>query len=35
LIVTTVGLTAIAQWFYRHSVRRAWRAGRLEETTGV
>lgn len=35
LVVTTVGLTAVAQWFYHHSVRRAWRAGRLEETTGV
>jgi ABC-2 type transport system permease protein len=35
LVVTTIGLTAIAQWFYRWSVRRAWRNGKIEEQTGV
>src|SRR5262245_9355417 len=35
LVVTTIGLTAVSQWFYRWSVRRAWRNGKIEETTGV
>ncbi|HJZ93172.1 MAG TPA: ABC transporter permease [Gemmataceae bacterium] len=35
LVVTTVGLTVVSQWFYRWSVRRAWRNGKIEETTGV
>jgi ABC-2 type transport system permease protein len=35
LVVTTIGLTAASQWFYRWSVRRAWRNGKIEETTGV
>jgi ABC-2 type transport system permease protein len=35
LIVSTVGLTVVAQWFYRWSVRRAWRNGKIEEQTGV
>ena len=35
LIATTIGLTVLSQWFYRYSVRRAWRSGRIEETTGV
>ncbi|MBO0697446.1 MAG: ABC transporter permease [Zavarzinella sp.] len=35
LIITTVGLTAIAQWFYRWSVRRAWRNGKIEEQSGM
>ncbi|MCZ2343037.1 MAG: ABC transporter permease [Bacteroidales bacterium] len=35
LLVTTVGLVLVSQWFYRFSVRRAWWRGRIEETTGV
>jgi ABC-2 type transport system permease protein len=35
LIVTTVGLTVVAQWFYRWAVRRAWRNGKIEEQTGM
>lgn len=35
LLVSTIGLTVVAQWFYRWSVRRAWRNGRIEETSGV
>jgi ABC-2 type transport system permease protein len=35
LTVTTVGLTVASQLFYRRAVRRAWRSGRLEETSGV
>ena len=35
LIVTTLGLVALSQWFYRFSVNKAWRNGRIEETTGV
>ena len=35
LVATTIGLTILSQWFYRNSVRRAWRSGRIEETTGV
>ena len=32
---TTVGLVVASQWFYRYSVRRAWRRGKLEEQSGV
>ncbi len=35
LTASTVVLTVAAQWYYRHAVRRAWRSGRLEETSGV
>jgi ABC-2 type transport system permease protein len=35
LVVTTVALVVAAQLFYRLSVRRAWRIGRIEETTGM
>lgn len=35
LLGTTVLLTIAAQLFYRHSVRKAWRNGKLEETSGV
>jgi ABC-2 type transport system permease protein len=35
LVITTILLTAISQWFYRWSVRRAWRNGKIEEQTGV
>jgi ABC-2 type transport system permease protein len=35
LVVTTVGLTVVSQWFYRWSLRRARRNGKIEETTGV
>jgi ABC-2 type transport system permease protein len=35
LVGTTVLLVAASQGFYRYSVRRAWRNGRIEETTGV
>ena len=35
LVGTTAVLTVVAQWFYRYSVAKAWRNGRLEETTGV
>jgi ABC-2 type transport system permease protein len=35
LVVTTVGLTLVAQWFYRWAVRRAWRNGKIEEQTGM
>ena len=35
LLGTTVVLTAAAQAFYRWSVRKAWRDGKIEETTGM
>lgn len=35
LLGTTIVLVAVSQWFYRTSVRRAWKSGRLEETTGM
>jgi ABC-2 type transport system permease protein len=35
LIGSTVALSAFAVWFFRHSERRAWRRGRIEETTGA
>lgn len=34
LIGSTVGLVVAAQFYYRHSVRKAWRNGKLEEATG-
>jgi ABC-2 type transport system permease protein len=34
LAVSTVLLGAAAFWFFRWSERRAWRLGRLEETSG-
>lgn len=35
LTASTVGLTVAAQVYYRYAVRRAWRLGKLEETSGV
>jgi len=35
LVLTTIGLALLAQCFYRFSLRRAWRNGRIEETTGI
>jgi ABC-2 type transport system permease protein len=35
LLVSTVVLGAFAVWFFRYSERRAWRNGRIEETTGA
>ena len=35
LAATTVVLTAVAQWFYRWSIRKAWRSGKIEEQTGM
>lgn len=35
LAITTVVLTAFAQWFYHWNLRRAWRNGKIEEQTGV
>jgi ABC-2 type transport system permease protein len=35
LVVTTIVLTLVSQWFYRWSVRRAWRNGKIEEQTGM
>jgi ABC-2 type transport system permease protein len=35
LLGTTCLLLIIAQWFYHWSVRRAWRNGKIEETSGV
>ena len=35
LLGTTIVLVAVSQWYYRHSVRRAWKSGRLEETSGM
>jgi ABC-2 type transport system permease protein len=32
---STLSLGAFALWFFRHSERRAWRRGRIEETTGA
>jgi ABC-2 type transport system permease protein len=34
LAASTLGLVALSQAFYRWSVRRAWRNGKIEETTG-
>jgi len=35
LLVTTIVLTFISQWFFRWNLRRAWRNGKIEETSGV
>jgi ABC-2 type transport system permease protein len=35
LSVSTIALSAFAIWFFHHSERRAWRRGRIEETTGA
>lgn len=35
LAVTTVALVIVSQFFYRWSVNRAWRNGKIEETTGM
>jgi ABC-2 type transport system permease protein len=35
LLVSTLVLWAFALWFFRWSERRAWRRGRIEETTGA
>lgn len=35
LAASTVVLTVAAQVYYRYAVRRAWRLGKLEETSGV
>jgi ABC-2 type transport system permease protein len=35
LVATTVVLTAVAQALYRWSIRKAWRDGKIEETTGM
>ncbi len=35
LTASTIALTAFAIWFFQHSERRAWRRGRIEETTGA
>ncbi len=35
LAATTVVLAGLSQWFYRYNLAKAWRTGRLEETTGV
>jgi ABC-2 type transport system permease protein len=34
LLVSTAGLVVVSQLFYRWSLRRAWRNGKIEETTG-
>ena len=34
LLVSTAGLVVASQLFYRWSVRRAWRNGKIEEATG-
>ena len=35
LLATTAGLVVVSQWFYRYSVKRAWKRGKIEETTGL
>lgn len=35
LSVTTAGLVVVSQLFYRWSVRRAWRRGKIDEVSGV
>jgi len=35
LTASTIVLAALSQWFYRYSVKRAWKSGRIEETTGM
>jgi ABC-2 type transport system permease protein len=35
LAITTAVLVIVSQWFYRRSVKRAWRRGKIEEATGM
>jgi ABC-2 type transport system permease protein len=35
LLLTTIGLSVIAVIFYRWSIRRAWRNGKIEEVSGM
>jgi ABC-2 type transport system permease protein len=35
LVASTLFFTLFAWWFFRWSERRAWRNGRIEETTGA
>lgn len=35
LLLTTLGLALFSRWFFRVCERRAWRLGRLEESTGA
>jgi ABC-2 type transport system permease protein len=35
LAITTVGLVVVSQVFYRWSLRKAWRNGKIEEATGM
>lgn len=35
LLLTTIGLSVIAVVFYRWSIRRAWRNGKIEEVSGM
>lgn len=32
---TTFALVFVSQWFYRYSLRKAWRNGKIEEATGM
>jgi ABC-2 type transport system permease protein len=35
LIASTVVLSVFAVWFFRYSERKAWRNGRIDETSGL
>jgi len=35
LTLSTAGLFAVSQWYYRRSLTKAWKNGKIEETTGV
>lgn len=35
LLVSTAVLVVVSQWFYRYSVTRAWKRGKIEEATGL
>lgn len=35
LLASTAVLVAVSQWFYRYSVHRAWKRGKIEERTGL
>ena len=35
LLASTAVLVAVSQWFYRYSVKRAWKRGKVEERTGL
>ena len=35
LTASAVVLLLLAQWFHEHSLRKAWRNGKIEETTGI